>query len=535
MKQRLLTALTVAWAGMLVLNGTMFADSGKEKIHPYLQQVLNSKKNQEKIPVYIMLNERLSLEYLQSRTAGLSKKERRREVVRILKEHAARTQGGVLSYLENAGAQGLIERIENIWSINVIAFKARPAAVYALAQGYSEIEMIHYDRPIPREEAQDDLGISIQNEINGTTLAPTFSPQQGLILINAPAVWAAGDSGQGAVLANVDGGADWKHPDLANNLWNNLGEDANGNGKTVIQSGSTWIFDPGDVNGVDDDGNGRVDDFIGWNFTNNSNDPSTSSNSHGTSTAGILVGDGTNGTQTGVAPRAKLMDLNISSAGESGWWAAYQYAFENGADVTTSSYSRKWYHSPQPNYPMFRQVADMELAAGTLHTNSTSNDGNSVGIPFNISAAGCIPGPWVHPDQTLVGGISSVIGSANVDGCIFRPGGFQFTLGTLCLGRLPGQPSFLSLPHAAAISGLSLRNRARFHGLAQAGCCGAGTEHHFIISRGRLFQLRRNLRRHAPPGRCGGIDVRSQPGSGTGRPQPDYADHRGGKRKSRQR
>ncbi|NUQ41484.1 MAG: S8 family serine peptidase, partial [Calditrichaceae bacterium] len=107
--------------------------------------------------------------------------------------------------------------------------------------------------------------------------------------------------------------------------------------------------------------------------------------------------------------------LNINSAGESGWWAAYQYAFENGADVTTSSFSAKWYFSPQPNYPMFRQTNDMELAAGTLHTNSTSNDGNSTGIPFNISAPGCTPGPWIHPDQTLIGGISSVIGSANVE------------------------------------------------------------------------------------------------------------------------
>jgi len=109
------------------------------------------------------------------------------------------------------------------------------------------------------------------------------------------------------------------------------------------------------------------------------------------------------------------MNLNINTAGESDWWAAYQYAFEMGADVTTSSFSAKWGFSPQPNYPMFRQTADMELAAGTVHTNSTSNDGNSYGPPFNISAPGCVPGPWLHPDQMLVGGFSSVIGSANVD------------------------------------------------------------------------------------------------------------------------
>jgi subtilisin family serine protease len=415
MNKRYLFILAAVWISALFLISTVLAESKASKIDSYLQEILNSKSKNEMVPVYIMLDERLSLEYLQSMTKGLNKKERRKEVVRILKEYAASTQKNVLSYLENAKSQGKIDRLENIWSINVIAFQAKPAVVYDLARDYAEIEQIKYDRPISREEATDDLGISKYNEENNIVLGPTYAPQQGLILINAPAVWAEGDSGQGVIVANVDGGTDWRHPDLIHNIWNNLGEDVNGNGKTIIQSGASWVFDPGDVNGVDDDGNGKVDDFIGWNFSDNGNDPSTASISHGTSTAGIVAGDGTNGTATGVAPRAKLMNLNINTAGESDWWAAYQYAFEMGADVTTSSFSAKWGFSPQPNYPMFRQTADMELAAGTVHTNSTSNDGNSYGPPFNISAPGCVPGPWMHPDQTLVGGISSVIGSANVD------------------------------------------------------------------------------------------------------------------------
>jgi hypothetical protein len=88
-----------------------------------------------------------------------------------------------------------------------------------------------------------------------------------------------------------------------------------------------------------------------------------------------------------------------------------------GVDVITSSLSYKWYFSPQPNYPMFRQLNDFELAAGVVHTNSTSNDGGNLGsapIPFNISAPGNSPTAWIHPDQTLVGGLSSVIGVGNV-------------------------------------------------------------------------------------------------------------------------
>jgi len=99
------------------------------------------------------------------------------------------------------------------------------------------------------------------------------APQPGLVLINAPAVWAAGDSGQGVLTANHDSGCFWAHPDLINQIWHNLGEDINGNGKVIIWNGSAWVFDPGDVNGIDNDTNGYIDDFLGWDFENNDNNP----------------------------------------------------------------------------------------------------------------------------------------------------------------------------------------------------------------------------------------------------------------------
>jgi hypothetical protein len=95
-----------------------------------------------------------------------------------------------------------------------------------------------------------------------------------------------------------------------------------------------------------------------------------------------------------------------------------QYAIDKGADITTSSLSYKWYFSPQPNYPMWREMTDMELAAGMVHTNSTSNDGGLFSIapiPYNVSAPGNCPPSWLHPDQTLIGGLSSVVGCGNVE------------------------------------------------------------------------------------------------------------------------
>ncbi|MCS5647522.1 MAG: hypothetical protein NZ838_15505, partial [Candidatus Marinimicrobia bacterium] len=52
------------------------------------------------------------------------------------------------------------------------------------------------------------------------------------------------------VVAAVDDGFEWDHPDLINNIWNNLGEDADGDGHTLEQSGSNWILDPGDINNI---------------------------------------------------------------------------------------------------------------------------------------------------------------------------------------------------------------------------------------------------------------------------------------------
>jgi serine protease AprX len=126
-----------------------------------------------------------------------------------------------------------------------------------------------------------------------------------------------------------------------------------------------------------------------------------------------VIGDGTGGTQTGVSPEAKCI-LMRNASGFTQQISAFQYALLMGADVVTSSLSWKWYFNPKPDYSLVRLATDISLAAGMVHSNSTSNDGNSVGIPLNISSAGCNPAPWRHPDQLKIGGLSGVIGVGNV-------------------------------------------------------------------------------------------------------------------------
>ncbi|HEY6437975.1 MAG TPA: S8 family serine peptidase, partial [Ignavibacteriaceae bacterium] len=399
---------------IIIFSADVNAQSHQSKINPYLQTVLLDAGSNEMIDVYATMKDQYSFEDLRMQTTFLPKKEKQKEVVRILRLFASEKQQAVRSFLENSKQQNLVSKIDILWAANTIVFSAVPEVIYYLAENFDEIDEIRYSPEIdekflkdPTEEVQ-----TFYPPQPGDNPPP---PQPGLTLINAPAVWAAGDSGQGVLVGNLDDGCDWDHPDLVHNIFNNLGEDFDNDGHTLEWNGSAWVFDPGDVNGVDNDSNGYIDDFIGWDFWNGDNNVYYASSSHGTQTSGIVCGDGTNGTQTGVAPRAKLLPLRPN--GEVQYWLAQQYAVAMGADIITSSLSYKWYFSPQPNYPMFRQLNDFELVAGVVHTNSTSNDGGNLGsapIPFNISAPGSSPTAWIHPDQTLVGGVSSVIGVGNV-------------------------------------------------------------------------------------------------------------------------
>tara|TARA_A100001011_G_scaffold60984_1_gene60829 strand:+ start:13260 stop:15398 length:2139 start_codon:yes stop_codon:yes gene_type:complete len=103
------------------------------------------------------------------------------------------------------------------------------------------------------------------------------------------------------LLASVDTGVDWNHSDLISNIWQNLGEDADGDGRTLEFINGQWVFDPDDLNNIDDDNwdnnpNTYIDDLIGWDPAglngiddNNPNPPGSWGWSHGTHVAGILA------------------------------------------------------------------------------------------------------------------------------------------------------------------------------------------------------------------------------------------------------
>lgn len=151
----------------------------------------------------------------------------------------------------------------------------------------------------------------------------------GIKKIGAPAAWDA-STGAGVTVAVVDTGLDYTHPDILGNVWTNTRE--------VVG------------NGVDDDGNGYVDDTRGWDFIGSdylnpvqSNDP-IDHHGHGTHVAGTIAATGNNGIGViGVAWQAQVMPVKgLDDQGfglDSTLGPAILYAANNGADVISNSWA----------------------------------------------------------------------------------------------------------------------------------------------------------------------------------------------------
>lgn len=160
---------------------------------------------------------------------------------------------------------------------------------------------------------------------------PYFYLSYGVDKVQAPKVWEKFTVGSSdVVVAVIDTGIDYRHEDLAGNLWKNQREIPN--------------------NGLDDDQNGYVDDIYGWNFYNDTNDP-FDDNQHGTHVSGIIGAIAGNRIGTiGMSPKVSLMACKFLGRDGRGTTStairAIEYAMKNGAKILNNSWGGPRFSQP---------------------------------------------------------------------------------------------------------------------------------------------------------------------------------------------
>ena len=250
----------------------------------------------------------------------------------------------------------LIEEIKNNPNVEY----AEPNYIYSIDD--FEVGETIYD------ETTDSGNEQESSETSNATIDvddPLYSSQTNITSTNIDDVWEQYTTGDGSqVIAILDTGGDYTHPDLEANTWINT-EELNG------------------VEGYDDDGNGYIDDIRGWDFINIDNAP-LDDNMHGTHVAGIAGAVGNNGIGiAGAAWNVKLMHLKVfQSTGQGSSTLisdGVEYAYMNGATIINMSFGS------------YAESATLKLALEMAYSTSilVAAAGNN-GVPIG-PCTGCAP------------------------------------------------------------------------------------------------------------------------------------------------
>lgn len=267
-----------------------------------------------------------------------------------------------------------------------------------------------------------------KNETSVLINDPNMAEKWGLKLTDSSSAWKITQGSKKIIVAVIDTGMDVSHEDLSDNLWRNPGEtgrDKEGNDKAS--------------NGIDDDGNGYIDDVHGWNFVSNNNSL-TDNHGHGTHISGIVgaVGGNKKGI-SGVSPKVSLMTLKYFDPKQVGTnnlentVKAIHYAIENGAKIINYSGGGTEFSAKE------KQAIKRAKRKGVLFVaaagNEKSNSDEKKYYPADYDLDNIISVTAIDPNQNILP--SSNYGKVTVD--IAAPGkNIYSTLPKGKYGRMTG-------------------------------------------------------------------------------------------------
>ncbi len=348
------TVLTIAFIGSWLVASnkpsTLQANSTKRSASPLTKTKENSLYLHDKI--IIKLKDAASLAK-GARSFGIS------GVDRLLKSYSVTSVKPMFSLPMN-NTKPVAAGIDRIF----VAQYTSPIDAFELAKELSQYDEVEYAEPW-----------FIYPVDNVTTCRPNDtnrSKQWALDKMSADSAYCYASGSDTVVIGIIDTGVQWDHPDLAANIWINQGE--YGGGK--------------ESNNIDDDGNGKIDDWHGWDFggadynnpVEDNNPTATTYNvGHGTHVAGIASAVTNNGVGvSGVGNNCKLMPIKTASDNDTrGDGNAYIifgfqgiiYAADMGVDVVNCSWGGAGYSQFENN------VIQYARSKGTLVVAAAGNSG----------------------------------------------------------------------------------------------------------------------------------------------------------------